>query len=97
VNELDTTKVEVDQMIDDLDTILMAIKRADDLIKQVTNPVTKEVYTQQMQQMIDDYKVICTYLKVLIEDYTKLEKKDGLPANLSYRRLLRKLKESQLK
>lgn len=92
LDKVQTEKLIVEQLISDLDNMLFAIKKADELLINLEAGDTKEHYKKELDVLLKDYNDLCLQLRVLLYNYFKLEQKYNLPFNLTYRRLYKKLK-----
>lgn len=84
-------KKELDKLINDLYDSGEKIRALDKLMTQVKDQKLRDTYNESLVEMIKNYKVSTMIVKSELNKYIAYERKEKLPAQLMYHRLVRSL------
>lgn len=71
------------------------IQHLDDSINCVSSPELQMLYTEKMDEILEDYTKLCKLVKSDLEVYLDNQKKSGEPIELNYYRLLKELRNDK--
>lgn len=84
-------KKELDKLINDLYDSGEKIRALDKLMTQVKDQKLRDTYNESLVDMIKTYKTHTMIVKAEIKKYIVYERKEKLPVQLMYRRLVKSL------
>jgi len=87
------TKEQIDELIEDVKELGSRIRSIDNLIAAIADPALRDKYNKDLLALIQKYKQMLGLLEKDISEYARYEREEKIPVNLSYRRILKTLRE----
>lgn len=88
---MEQLRKEIDSMIDEMQKIMNKMKVIDYMISTSRTEKELEEQKQYMINIIKAFKLSSQNIKKKLNEWNKIEVERGLPVNLNYRRLYKKL------
>ncbi len=85
-------KDDLNELIWDVTDMGYRVTRINNLLSEMEEGKAKTKYIQQYLDLMDQYTKMVDYLLLELEDYVDYEKRNNLPIDLEYRKLLKSLK-----
>jgi hypothetical protein len=75
-----------------IELIASDIQKMNKLTEAVDNPNLEETYNTELLKLIDNYKAICENVKKQLEGYVLSCRKNNIPIDVGYYRVLKELR-----